>query len=56
MSDAMARHTNPRFPPISRAEAVGLLGILEKYVPLAYTMLGINRPIAASDGSKATGT
>ena len=44
------------FPPISRAEAMGLLGILEKYIPIAYTMLGINRPIAASDGSKATGT
>ncbi len=42
------------FPPISRAEAIGLLGILEKYIPIAYKTLGINRPIAISDAAKPT--
>lgn len=32
------------FPPISRAEAMALLHILEKYIPVAYKMLGIQRP------------
>ena len=46
----------PPFPFRPNTRFPGLLGILEKYIPIAYTMLGINRPIAASDGSKATGT
>ena len=29
------------FPPLSRAEAMGLLAILEKYIPVAYTMLNV---------------
>lgn len=36
-------YTSP-FPPISRAEAMGLLTILEKYIPVAYAMLGIPLP------------
>ena len=44
------------FPPISRAEAMGLLGILEKYIPVAYKVLGINRPAADSGAPKASGT
>jgi hypothetical protein len=32
------------FPPISRAEAMALLAILEKYIPVAYGMLGVQRP------------
>lgn len=32
------------FPPISRAEAMGLLAILEKYIPVAYLTLGVQRP------------
>ncbi len=31
------------FPPLSRAEAMGLLAILEKYIPVAYTMLNLKR-------------
>ena len=42
------------FPPISRAEALSLLGILEKYIPIAYKSLGINRPAAISDAAKPT--
>ena len=44
------------FPPISRAEAMGLLGILEKYIPVAYTMLGINRLASESAAPKLAGT
>lgn len=33
------------FPPISRAEAMGLLAILEKYIPIAYKMLNVTRPV-----------
>lgn len=44
------------FPPISQAEAMGLLGILEKYIPVAYKMLGINRLASDSDASKPTRT
>ena len=44
------------FPPISRAEARGLLGILEKYIPVAYKMLGVNRLASESDVPKPTGT
>ena len=44
------------FPPISRAEAMGLLGILEKYIPVAYKMLGVNRLASESDVPKQAGT
>ena len=43
------------FPPISRAEAMGLLGILERYIPVPYKMLGINRLASDSDAPKPTG-
>ena len=44
------------FPPISRAEAMGLLGMLEKNIPIAYTMLGINRLASESAAPKLAGT
>ncbi len=34
------------FPPISRAEAMALVHILEKYIPVAHQMLGVRRPAA----------
>jgi hypothetical protein len=37
------------FPPISRAEAMGLLSILEKYIPVAYRKLGIDRAAASTN-------
>jgi hypothetical protein len=32
------------FPPISRPEAMALVHILEKYIPVAYQILGAQRP------------
>ena len=40
----------------SQAEAKGLLGILEKYIPVAYKMLGINRLASESAAAKLAGT
>ena len=32
------------FPPISHAEAMALVHILEKYIPVAYRTLGVQSP------------
>ena len=44
------------FPPISQAEAIGLLSILEKYIPVAYKMLGINQLALESAAPNRAGT
>jgi hypothetical protein len=33
------------FPPVSKAEALTMLAVLEKYLPRAYAYMGLNRPI-----------